>query len=110
MVGCASRDTRWLTTSRTLSGLASSAGASELAVPFTISSAPVSLSVRHSSIMRNALPSVSSLISCASSAVAGSRSPPRGLAHELGDLLVAQATQRQALDALHATEVDERLG
>jgi hypothetical protein len=66
-------------------------GAACRAVPFTISRAPVSVSLRHSSIMRNALPSVSSLISRASSSAAGSRSHPPALADKLGDLLVAQA-------------------
>jgi len=52
------RDNRWLTTSRTLSGLPISAGGrASLTVLPASSTAPVSMNARHSSQTRNALPS-----------------------------------------------------
>ena len=69
-------------------GFASSAkGRTSLPVPFSISSAPVSVSVRHSSVMRNALPSVSSLITARELPQRRVELASGAPAHELGDLV-----------------------
>ena len=74
--GC-SRASRWLTTSRTLSGVPSAvSGRVRSATPSTISSAPVSTSSRHSSVTRNTLPWVRLVMAPASSGSAGPSGAP----------------------------------
>ena len=68
MVPGARRESRWLTTSRTLSGVPSSvSGAVRRIAPSTTSTICVSIRPRHSSQTRNGLPPVSSEIAWASS-------------------------------------------
>ena len=80
MVPGASRESRWLTTSRTLSGLPSSAGGrATRIVPSTTSTAPVSTRVRQSSQTRNGLPAVRSWIAPASCSSSRPSSSPAAL-------------------------------
>ena len=90
-VSAESRESRWLTTSRTVVGAPSSAaGRASSARPGPISIAPASSSSRQSSVTRNALPPVRSAIaerssgagstpaaSRTNSAISASDSPPR---------------------------------
>ncbi len=77
VVSSPSRATRSVTTSRTVSGVPSSSGARvRRARPSARTSVPVSTSARHSSITRNAFPSVSSWIDAASRGSSAPRSPP----------------------------------
>ena len=110
VVDGASRDSRPLTTSRTLSGLPSSAsGRASLPVPSPISSAPASVSVRHSSVIRKGV-AVGQLVD-------GMREfrqvlvqiASGGSAHELGDLLVAQPGEPERRTPFGAPQVDQRL-
>ena len=77
VVAVLSRASRWLTTSRTPSGLPRSATACANRVPPSYTeTVSLSRSVRHSSVIRNALPPVSSLKTRAISGRSGPKSPP----------------------------------
>ena len=109
VVAASSRARRWLTTSRTASGLPSSSGGRvSRAWPSATTSAPVSTSARHSSITRKALPWVRSWIAAARTGRSGPRSPPGRPLDQLADLGAREAGQPQRHDALGAAQVDQR--
>ena len=110
MVPGANRESRWLTTSRTLSGVPSSAsGRVSRIVPSTTSKPPVSASARQNSQTRKAFPSVSSLIALASSGTPELEPGPGGMANELGHVLVGEAGQAEPNHVLGSAQVGERL-
>ena len=110
VVAGARRESRWLTTSRTLSGVPSSAsGRVGRMVPSTTSTIPVSTRARHSSQTRKALPPVSSPIARASSGWPWAGVAGGGVAQELVDVVVGEAGEAQPDDVVGTAQVGERL-
>ena len=110
-VGASSRASRWLTTSRTVSGVPSSAsGRVRRAMPPPISMVPVSIIARQSSVIRKALPCGQVADRLGQLGQVGDGGGARGAQHELGHLLGRQPAQPQPHHALRAPQLHQRLG
>ena len=110
MVLGARRDSRWLTTSRTLSGVPSSvSGRVTLTSPPATSTIPVSTSARQSSQTRNALPPVRSWIVVRKLAQLRVGVASGGTADQIGDLRPGEPCETHSHDVVGAAQVGKRL-
>ena len=101
-----SRASRWLTTSRTPSGVSSPASEPASSAPGR--AAPASTSSRHSSVRRNAFPPVSSKIDSAS-AGRPVEAASADLADEVLDVVGREAREPHSGDLLVPAQVDQRV-